>query len=73
MKIDKQFYKDVFGRGFLLWLFGYLLGVILFFIIPKPMIGWTLIPITTVVTLWVLIKKIQCVSVSYYLLIGTGL
>lgn len=70
MKIDKQFYKDVFGWGFLLWLFGYLLGVILFFIVPQSMVGWIITPIATVVTLWVLIKKIQCISVSCYLLIA---
>jgi heme/copper-type cytochrome/quinol oxidase subunit 4 len=34
------------------------------------MIGWIISPIATVVTLWVLIKKIQSVSFSYYFLIA---
>jgi heme/copper-type cytochrome/quinol oxidase subunit 4 len=70
MKINKQFYKDTFGWGFFLWLLGYILGIILFFALPKSMIGWIISPIATVVTLWVLIKKIQSVSFSYYFLIA---
>ena len=70
MKISKQLFKDIFGWGFLLWLFGYLLGVILFFLVPKSMIGWVITPIATIVTLWALIKKIQSVYVPYYFLIA---
>jgi heme/copper-type cytochrome/quinol oxidase subunit 4 len=70
MKINKQFYKDTFGWGFFLWLLGYIFGIILFFALPKSMIGWIISPIATVVTLWVLIKKIQSVSFSYYFLIA---
>jgi hypothetical protein len=70
MEIDKQFFKDVFGWGFLLWLFGYLLGIILFFAVPKSMIGWMITPLATIVAVWVLIKKIERVSFSYYLLIA---
>ena len=62
----KQFYKDSFGWGFLLWLFGYLLGIILFFIVPKSLIGWVITPIAIIVTLWVLIKKIKGDSLQYY-------
>ncbi|MGN6297349.1 MAG: hypothetical protein ACTHM7_11260 [Ginsengibacter sp.] len=69
MKIDKQFFKDVFGWGFLLWLFGYVLGIMLFFIVPKIVIGWIITPLATIVAVWVLIKKIQRVSLSYYFLI----
>jgi hypothetical protein len=70
MKINKQFFKDIFGWGFFLWLFGYLLSLILFFIIPKSMIGWIITPIATIVTLLVLIKKIKSVSVLYYFLVA---
>ena len=66
MKIHKQFYKDTLGWGFLLWLFGYLLGIILFFAVPKSMIGWVITPVAVIVTLWVLIKKIKSVSFPYY-------
>ena len=70
MEIDKQFFKDVFGWGFLLWLFGYILGIMLFFIVPKIIIGWMITPLATIVAVWVLIKKIERVSFSYYLLIA---
>ncbi len=66
MNTNKQFYKDSFGWGILLWSFGYLLGIILFFIVPVKMIGWVITPIAIVVTLWVLIKKIKNVSSPYY-------
>lgn len=70
MEIDKQFFKDVFGWGFLLWFFGYVLGIMLFFIVPKIIIGWIITPLATIVAVWVLIKKIERVSFSYYLLIA---
>ena len=70
MKLNIQVYKGTLGWGFLLWLFGYLLGIILFFVMPKSMIGWMITPIAVIVTLWVLIKKIKSVSVSYYFLVA---
>lgn len=70
MKTNKAFYMDMFGWGILLWLFGYLLGIIFFFIVPKSIIGWIITPIAVIVTLWVLLKKIQSVSVLYYFMIA---
>jgi len=70
MKTNKQFYIDSFGWGLLLWLFGYLLGIILYFILPKTLIGWAITPIAIVVTLWILIKKIKSISIVYYLIIS---
>jgi hypothetical protein len=70
MKTDKQFFKDTLGWGTLLWLFGYILGIILFFIVPKDMIGWVITPLATIITLWVLIKIIKSNSLQYYFLIA---
>jgi hypothetical protein len=70
MKTGKQFYKDTFGWGILLWLFGYILGIVFFFIISKSLIGWVITPIATVVTLWVLLKKVKSNSIQYYLMIA---
>jgi len=70
MKTNKQFYRDTFGWGFLLWLIGYLLGIILFFIVPKSMIGWILTPIAILITIWVLVKKIKSLSISYFFTIA---
>jgi hypothetical protein len=65
--IKKQFYVDAFFWGFVLWLIGYLLGMILFFVMPPDMIGWAILPIGIIITLWVLFKKIKGDSFNYYL------
>ena len=67
MPMDKHFYKDAFVWGFVLWLIGYLLGMILFFFVPTDMIGWIITPIGIIITLWVLFKKIEGDSFHYYL------
>lgn len=68
--MNKQFYKDAFGWGFLLWLIGYGLGIMLFSVVPISMIGWIIMPIGTIITLWVLFKKIKADSLQYYALLG---
>jgi hypothetical protein len=68
--MTKQFYKDAFGWGFVLWLIGYLLGIILFFIAPVSMIGWIIMPIGIIIALWVLLKKTKGDSLQYYLFLG---
>ena len=65
--MKKQFYKDTFLWGFVLWLIGYLFGLVLFFVVPQNMIGWVILPIGTTITLWVLFKKIKSDSFFYYL------
>ena len=40
--------KDALGWGFVLWLIGYALGVILFAFVPVNFIGWMIMPIGTV-------------------------
>jgi hypothetical protein len=62
-----QFLKDMVGWGFLLWLIGYLLGILLFPFVPPNMIGWVIMPIGIIITLWVLLKKIKTSSIRYYL------
>ena len=65
--MNRQFYKDALGWGFLLWLVGFGLGVVLFSIVPISMIGWIITPIGTALTLWVLLKKVKGESLRYYL------
>jgi hypothetical protein len=62
----KQFIKDALVWGIILWLIGYVLGIVLFFIVPPPMIGWVIMPIGTIIVLWVLFKKIKANSFIYY-------
>jgi hypothetical protein len=67
---NKQFYIDALVWGFVLWLIGYLLGMILFFVVPSDMIGWVILPIGIIITLWVLLKKIKGGSYNYYLFLA---
>ena len=64
--MNKQFFKDSFGWGFLIWLIGYALGFALFFAVPAGAIGWVIMPIGIVITLWVLFKKIHGADFGYY-------
>jgi len=68
--MNKQSIINNFGWGFLLWLFGYLLSFVLFFIVPPMTIGWILLPIGIIVTLWVLIKKVKAEAMSQYIAMG---
>lgn len=55
----KQKFLNTLKWGFILWLIGYVLGMILFFMVPASMIGWIITPIGVLITLWVLFKKIH--------------
>lgn len=60
----KSFLKDTFGWGFVLWLFGYILGFVLFFVVSASVLGWVLMPFGVALTLWVLYKKVSIDSFS---------
>lgn len=70
--MNKTFYIDVLGWGFGLWLFGYLLGVVLFVFVPPAMIGWIIMPVGALASLWILLKKIKSESFQQYILIAFG-
>lgn len=55
------------GWGFGLWLIGYILGFVFFFILPASLIGWVITPIGIVITTLVLRKKIKPNSFQYFL------
>lgn len=65
--MKKGFYNDAFGWGFLLWLFGYILGIALFCVVSPAFLGWVIMPFGILFTLWVLIKKIHSKDRRYYL------
>lgn len=56
--------------GFILWLFGYILGFVFFAFVPKELIGWYIMPIAVIVILWVLFKKIKRDSFGCYIGLG---
>lgn len=66
IKFGVGVYKDALGWGFILWLIGYALGMMLFSVVSPAMIGWIIMPIGTIITLWVLCKKIKGDLLQYY-------
>ena len=66
----KQFSKDALGWGFALWLIGYVLGIVLFMIVPPSLVGWTIMPIGILITLWILWKKVRGDTFQYFLLLA---
>jgi hypothetical protein len=69
--MSQRFVRDTLGWGFGLWLFGYVLGILLFPFVPVSIIGWVITPVGILVTLWVLLKKVKGNTLVYYLSIGT--
>ena len=69
--MNKQLLKDAALWGFLLWLIGYILGIVLFMVVPPSILGWIIMPIGTALTLWVLFKKIKSTSFQHYVIVAT--
>lgn len=69
MDKKKLFLNTIFW-GFALWLFGYILGFIFFAFVPQNLIGWYIMPLGILATLWVLFKKIHRESFSCYVMLG---
>jgi len=65
----KIFINTVFW-GFILWFFGYVLGFVFFAFVPKAAIGWLIMPLGLIATLWVLLKKIKRESFGCYIGLG---
>jgi len=70
--MNRQTLKSIFGWGILLWLFGYVLGMVLFMMMPPAVLGWAIMPFGVALTLWVLLKKIKAVSFKDYILLAIG-
>lgn len=68
--IDRQLVRNSLVWGFILWLIGYILGFVFIFILPSSLIGWVIMPIGTIITLWVLFKKIKSEDFKHYLVLA---
>jgi len=66
----KQILLNTLFWGFILWLFGYALGIVFFGFVPKDQIGLYLSPIAVAFTLWVLFKKIKREEFMCYIGLG---
>ncbi|MFA6475715.1 MAG: hypothetical protein WCV88_06025 [Patescibacteria group bacterium] len=64
--MNKQLLKDTLGWGFILWLIGYALGIVLFFMVPPEILGWVIMPIGIAITLLILFKKIKSQDWMHY-------
>jgi hypothetical protein len=62
--------KNSLFWGIILWLIGYIAGVVLFFIMPKDYIGWVITPLATLITIYILIKMIKRPSLTCYFGLG---
>ena len=70
--MSKQLLKDSLLWGFALWLIGYVLGIVFFAVVPPAMIGWVIMPIGIIITLWVLLKKVKSQALQDYLILATA-
>ena len=68
--MNKQLLKDSLGWGLILWLIGYVLGIILIFVLPTSLVGWVIMPIGLVITFWVLLRKIRNDVFQYYMILA---
>jgi hypothetical protein len=68
--MNKQLVYESFGWGFILWLIGYLLGFILFFFLPPSILGWVIMPIGLLLTIYVLFSKVKSVVFRNYIFIS---
>ena len=68
--MNMRFLKDAWGWGFVLWVIGYALGVMLFAFVPASVIGWIITPFGTAITLWIAFKKVKGDTLRYFLLVG---
>jgi len=56
--------------GIVLWLFGYILGIVFFAFVPKEQIGFYILPLGAAFTLWVLFKNIKREEFLCYFRVG---
>ena len=63
----KHFLRDYLGLGVALWLIGYILGFVFYAFVPANAIGWYIMPIGIVITLFIAYKFIKSNALQYYL------
>jgi hypothetical protein len=67
---DRRVFVDSLGWGIALWLIGYVLGIVLFFVLPTSILGWFIMPVGVLITLWVLLTRIQAQTVGYFAILS---
>jgi hypothetical protein len=70
--MSKRFWIDALLWGFVLWLIGYVLGIVFFAFVPANLLGWAIMPIGILVALWILLTRVKGDSLLYYVLLGVA-
>jgi len=70
--MNRQMAVDILGWGIGLWLIGYILGIVFFFVLPPALIGWAVTPIGLAITLWVLLARIGSRSMGHYVILAVA-
>ncbi|HVZ12741.1 MAG TPA: hypothetical protein VG965_06965 [Patescibacteria group bacterium] len=65
-----KFFKTALLWGFILWLFGYIMGIAFYAFLPASMIGWVIMPFGIIATIWVLYKKIELANYKQYVMLA---
>jgi len=72
MTSKKQFLKDGLGWGFVLWLLGYVLGIIFFSLVPGRLIGWFVTPLGIAAAILVLRYRVRGTTMQYYIAVAAA-
>ena len=70
--MSRKLAKDALGWGVALWMFGYALGLLLFAVVPTPLIGWVILPLGVAASLWVLFARVQAGGMREYAAIAAA-
>ncbi len=70
--MNKHLLIDALGWGIGLWLIGYVLGIVLFFVLPPSVLGWVIMPIGIAITLWVLLARVKGGALQRYLILAVA-
>lgn len=70
--LTKKTLVDAPLLGFLVWLIGYLAGIVLYFFVPADVLGWILFVIFTPIVILICYKRFKkrSESISYYALVA---
>ncbi len=72
MKTTREKLADLFGFGFALWLFGFVLGMMLFSIVPTAYLGLVITPFAFAAALWVCLRRFRGRGDSGLYLLSVG-
>lgn len=72
MKTTQQKLVDTLAGGFGLWILGFALGMMLFPFVPVARLGWFIVPVMAIVTVYVAYQRLRHSdeTIGYFVLVG---